>query len=156
MRSDASGLSRPAAVLHVVVALDRGGVETWLLVLTARLDRRRWRFDFCALGGRPGRYGSLAVERGRRVLECSLAAPSRWRFPLRLLCLLREGGYDVVHSHVHGFSGVVLGIALAAGVRVRVAHSHNTADGRPDTWRRACYRYSAAALLRQSSTAALA
>jgi hypothetical protein len=32
-------------------------------------------------------------------------------FPLRLYRLLRERRYDVVHSHVHYFSGVILALA---------------------------------------------
>ncbi|MBV8554523.1 MAG: glycosyltransferase, partial [Planctomycetaceae bacterium] len=39
--------------------------------------------------------------------------------------ILRElGPYDVVHSHVHHFSGLVLRMAGAAGVPIRIAHSH--------------------------------
>jgi hypothetical protein len=40
--------------------------------------------------------------------------------------ILREyGPYDIVHSHVHHFSGYVLYLAKQAGVPVRIAHSHN-------------------------------
>jgi hypothetical protein len=36
-----------------------------------------------------------------------------------------EGPYDVVHSHVHHFSGLILEVARLAGVPVRIAHSHS-------------------------------
>jgi glycosyltransferase involved in cell wall biosynthesis len=42
------------------------------------------------------------------------------------LKILREHGpYDVVHSHVHHFSGFVLLLAKLAGVPIRIAHGHN-------------------------------
>jgi glycosyltransferase involved in cell wall biosynthesis len=43
----------------------------------------------------------------------------------KLRKLARRGRYDVVHSHVHHFSGLVLSAARAAMVPVRLAHSHN-------------------------------
>jgi glycosyltransferase involved in cell wall biosynthesis len=38
--------------------------------------------------------------------------------------LKRFGPFDVVHSHVHLFSGVTLAVAAQVGVQARVAHSH--------------------------------
>jgi len=38
---------------------------------------------------------------------------------------IKYGPYDVVHSHVHHFSGFVLKLAHSAGVPVRIAHCHN-------------------------------
>src|SRR5438876_10262860 len=35
------------------------------------------------------------------------------------------GPYDVIHSHVHHYSGFVLKVAHSAGVPVRIAHSHS-------------------------------
>ena len=50
------------------------------------------------------RTGGRAAR--RRALACTLR-PGRVTFPLRLLAHLRRGRYDVVHSHVHHFSGVI-------------------------------------------------
>jgi glycosyltransferase involved in cell wall biosynthesis len=44
----------------------------------------------------------------------------------QFLANLRDHGpYDVVHSHVHHFSGFVLKAASCGGVARRIAHSHN-------------------------------
>ena len=128
-----SGLVR---VLHVIGALDRGGVETWLLDLAPLLDRERWQFDFCTLGPERGRYAARMEARGSRVEPCPRGAG----WARRLYRLLGQGRYTVVHSHVHHFSALVLAVARAAGVPVRLAHSHNTADGRADTVARRLYR----------------
>jgi glycosyltransferase involved in cell wall biosynthesis len=52
--------------------------------------------------------------------------------------LLREGQYDIVHSHVHYFSGVILAIAHVAGTPGRIAHFQTTVrnDKQNTIWRR--------------------
>jgi len=43
-----------------------------------------------------------------------------------MIRIIREyGPYDVIHSHVHHFSGYVLKIAKSVSIPVRIAHSHN-------------------------------
>lgn len=39
--------------------------------------------------------------------------------------MLAPAPFDIVHSHVHHFSGYVLRLAQQAGVLIRIAHSHN-------------------------------
>jgi glycosyltransferase involved in cell wall biosynthesis len=55
--------------------------------------------------------------------------------------ILREGQYDVIHSHVHLFSGILLRWAHREGVPIRVAHSHGSHDGKSKTAARRIYRY---------------
>jgi glycosyltransferase involved in cell wall biosynthesis len=140
-------------VLHVLGALERGGVETWLLELAERLEGTGWYFDFCSLGPEAGRYRPRVEAAGGRVWPCPVGEPG---FSRRLYRLLRLGRYDVVHSHVHYFSGAVLALAAAARVPARVAHSHNTADGHISTLARRCYRGGARRLLNASLTRGLA
>ncbi len=150
----------PIRVLHVLGSLERGGVETWLLNLLASLDRSSWQFDFCTLGPHSGRYAGVARARGGDVLPCPLGTgrgpATACDFAARFYRLLRAGRYQVVHSHVHHFSSFVLGVAQAAGVPVRVAHSHNTHDGASDTWRRRLYLAAASRLLAKTATLPLA
>ncbi len=154
MRASRPLAGRPIRVLHVLGALDRGGVETWLLDLLPRLPCA-WRFDFCALGTQEGRYASVARRSGCHVFTCPITEnPST--FPIRLWRLLRGGDYSIVHSHVHQFSAVVLAIARAAGLRACVAHSHNTADGHADGWLRRLYRRFGGRLLDATRSAGIA
>jgi glycosyltransferase involved in cell wall biosynthesis len=115
---------KPVRVLHVVARMNRGGVETWLMQVLRNLDPLRVRMDFLVTQAEPGHYDAEIAALGSAVLPCE--SPSNPpRFARRLLALLRERGpYDVLHSHVHHFSGFVLGVARRAGVPVRVAHSH--------------------------------
>ena len=114
----------PVRVLQVVAQMNRGGVETWLMQVLRHLDPRQIRMEFLVTRVEPGHYDPEIAALGSRTLACETpAAPLR--FARRFLRLLaREGPYDVVHSHVHHFSGFVLGLAWAASVPVRIAHSH--------------------------------
>jgi glycosyltransferase involved in cell wall biosynthesis len=113
-------------VLHVVGGLDRGGIETWLMHVLRRTDRARFRMDFLVHTDRPGAYDDEVRAFGCKVLSCPAPQWTRpWRYGSAFRRLLAEHGpYDVVHSHVHHYSGNVLRLAHAAGVPVRIAHSH--------------------------------
>ncbi len=135
-------------------ALKPGGVENWLLQMAPHLAENGWAFDYCLLGPETGLYAEEFEKHGSRVLHCPLRRSPF--FGPRFYRLLRRGDYEIVHSHVHHFSGAVLGLARAAGVPVRVAHSHNAHDGKPDTVTRRLYRSAMLGLLSRSMTAALA
>ena len=148
--ADPQSTRTPIKILHCLGTLDPGGVETWLLHLLKSLDTKQFQFDFCTFGSHAGLYAPQVEELGARVFRCP-RSQNFWKFGREFRTILREGRYDVIHSHVHGFSGVLLRWARLEGVRVRVAHSHNSHDGKSSTigrrayrslMRRAIYRYS--------------
>jgi glycosyltransferase involved in cell wall biosynthesis len=80
--------------------------------------------EFLVTRGDPGHYDAEIHARRSAVIPCELTSNPA-RFARRLLAVLRERGpYDVVHSHVHHFSGFILALARLAGIPVRIAHSH--------------------------------
>jgi glycosyltransferase involved in cell wall biosynthesis len=136
--------------LHVLGSLNPGGVERWLLDTVRLRGDSPWRFDFCLLGRERGAYAPQIEALGCGVLHCPLAP--RITFPARLFALLRRERYEVVHSHVHHFSGVVLAMARAAGVAVRAAHSHTCEITPGMRLQRRLYRRVMQALLANSMT----
>lgn len=110
--------------------MDFGGVESWLMSLLRQINRNDVRFDFL-VHGQPGAHEREIERLGGRILRG--ADPHRpWAFCCRLREVLRNHGpYDVVHSHVHLYSGLVLWIAATARVPVRIAHGHNTPPAKP-------------------------
>jgi glycosyltransferase involved in cell wall biosynthesis len=116
--------SEPIRVLHVLGALNPGGVESWLLQVVRHIDRERFQLDFLVHTEQPAAYDAEIRALGSRILACP--GPQRpWSYGPRLQRILQEfGPYDVVHSHVHDFSGYVLRLARQAGVPMRIAHSH--------------------------------
>jgi glycosyltransferase involved in cell wall biosynthesis len=112
------GAGAPLRVLHVFGRLHRGGAELRTLELAESFGGQRVRSDFLVLSGLDGALDERVRAAGGEVIKCRLTTS----FPVRLLRLLRQRRYDVVHSHVHYFSGVVLAIARLAGTPGRVAH----------------------------------
>ncbi len=117
--------NRPIRVLHVLGALNQGGVETWLLHVVRNIDRAAFQVDFLVHSAKPAAYDDEVRALGSRIFPC-LNPQRPWRYGRNLKAILRQQGpYDVVHSHVHDFSGFVLRLARQAGVPVRIAHSHS-------------------------------
>jgi glycosyltransferase involved in cell wall biosynthesis len=126
-------------VLHVVGTMNPGGLETWLLHVLAHVDRDYFQFDFCVCGAEAGVYAEKVEKLGGRILACPKGR-DLWSFRRKFLRILHDGKYDVVHSHVCFFSGVLLRWAGEKGVPIRIAHSHNVDDGKPSTFSRHFYR----------------
>ena len=115
----------PRRVLHVVGAMNRGGVETWLMHVLREIDSRRIQMDFLVHTASQCTFDREIESHGSRIIRCL----DSWRSAsysksLRSL-LLDVARYDVIHSHVHHFSGMVLRIASQAGIPTRIAHSHS-------------------------------
>jgi glycosyltransferase involved in cell wall biosynthesis len=112
--------TRLIRVLHVFGRMARGGAELRTLELAESFHGERVRSDFLVLSGLDGPLDARVRAAGGEVIKCRIDA----RFPLRLYRLLRERRYDVVHSHVHYFSGVILALARLAGTPGRIANFH--------------------------------
>lgn len=116
---------RQLRVLHVVGAMDRGGAETWLMYVLRNIDRERFHFDFLAHTKKVGAYDEEIKTLGSRVLVCP-NPQNLYTYTPNLCKILHDyGPYDVVHSHVHHFSGIILTIACIMHVPIRISHSHN-------------------------------
>jgi glycosyltransferase involved in cell wall biosynthesis len=112
-------------VLHVLGSLNRGGIETWLLHVL-RNNAGNWSTEFMVHRDVGGAYDS-EVRTWGAVVRVGPSPRNPAAYMRSLQTMLRvDGPYDVVHSHVHFYSGVVLRAAALAGVPVRVAHSHTT------------------------------
>ncbi|MGB8541643.1 MAG: glycosyltransferase [Candidatus Acidiferrales bacterium] len=142
-------------VLHIVGSMDPGGVETWLLNVLKYIDRDLLQLHFCACGTGAGLYSREVARLGGIVVRC----PKRvnlWSFRRSFRKMLREGRYDVVHSHVYLFSGLLLRWAKDEGIPIRIAHCHTCRDDKPDTQARRFYRHLMKAWINRYATCGLA
>jgi glycosyltransferase involved in cell wall biosynthesis len=115
---------RPIRVLHVVGGMNRGGAETWLMNVLRNIDRQRFQMDFLVHRNEPCAYDDEVLALGSKIIPC-LSPSQPWLYARNFRQILRKyGPYDVVHSHVHHFSGYVLWLAKQGGIPVRIAHSH--------------------------------
>jgi glycosyltransferase involved in cell wall biosynthesis len=112
-------------ILHVVGGMNRGGTETWLMHILRHIDRERFQMDFLVHTAQLCAYDDEIRALGSKVIPCPLSRSKPWLYARNFKRILREcGPYDIVHSHVHHFSGYVLRLAKQVGVPVCIAHSH--------------------------------
>jgi len=112
-------------ILQVVGGMNRHGTETWLMNVLRSVDRTRFQMDFLVHTDEQQAYEDEAKALGSQVIRC--LHPSRpWMYAKNFRQVLREhGSYDVVHSHIHHYSGFVLRLAHQTGIPLRIAHSHS-------------------------------
>ncbi len=145
-------------VLHVVGGMSRGGIETWLMHLLRSMDRERVQMDFLVHTNEPCAYDAEVRMLGSQIVPCPWPhRPLRYANELRKI-LDKNGPYDVVHSHVHHFTGWILRVAQQAGVPMRIAHSHNDTRGqdRQAGWTRHLYLRAMEFWLRRHATVRVA
>lgn len=123
---------KPIRVAHVMGHMMGGGVEATVMNHYRHIDRSHVQFDFVVDAD------STAVPReeieslGGRVF----IVPPYKRLPQYVRAcerLFREQKPDIVHSNINSLSVFPLAAAKHAGVHVRIAHSHSTADSREHT-----------------------
>ena len=113
-------------ILHVVGAMNRGGVETWLMHVLGNIDKRRYKMDFLVHVADPGLFDDEIRSQGSKITSCAyVKSPILYAWFLFRYLTSSGNRYDIIHSHVHGFSGWVLMVGAFAGVPIRIAHSHS-------------------------------
>ena len=124
-------------ILHVMHHMGRGGgAEAWLMHVLRKVDRAEYRMDVVVQTDAQGTFDDEIRALGSGVFKC-LGAHRPWVFAANFKSILAaHGPYDVVHSHIHDYSGFVLLLARWAGVPQRIAHSH--IDWSPVERKRVC------------------
>jgi glycosyltransferase involved in cell wall biosynthesis len=114
-------------VLHVVEALERGAVESWLLRLLAHATGRGEPLDwtFYAALPRPGARDGEARSLGARVVRSPVPIGDKVTFARALRAEVASGRYDVLHFHHDLISGVYLLATAGFPAPARLVHVHN-------------------------------
>ena len=128
----------PLRILHIFSRLNCGGAEKRTLEVAQYIHRhpelgQRIQSDYCILSGQRGELDEEAQTLGGTVhyLPLRKVGFSKW-----FVALLRDGRYDVVHSHVHYSSGILLALARLAGTPKRIAHFRSQSDGKRNLLRK--------------------
>lgn len=149
--------TKPMRILHVVGGMDRGGTETWLMHVLRHIDRDRFEMDFLVYADRQYAYTEIQ-SLGCQILSCP--KPSKpWLFAANFKRILWDyGQYDVIHVHVHLFSGYVLHLARQARIGARIVHSYIDTSSIESTanWKRKLYSVLMKWWIDKNSTAGLA
>ena len=115
-------------VLHSVSNMARAGIETMLMNYYREIDRSQIQFDFLANKPAPGEYDEEIRSMGGRVFISPGLNPLHFpRYRRYVADLLRENpDIRIVHAHNEAMGYYALQSAKDAGLRVRIAHAHNT------------------------------
>jgi len=125
-------------VLHVFGKMDRGGAELRTVDLMPILWDKGVRFDFCTLLNGSGQLDARIRHIGGEVFPCPLR-PGVFTFGRRFTKVLKTSNCDIVHCHVHYFSGYLVHLAHRVGIKGRIVHFRTTDDGKPLTLTRKVY-----------------
>ena len=115
-------------VLHSVSNMARAGIETMLMNYYREIDRSLIQFDFLANKPAPGEYDDEIRGMGGRVFVSPGLNPLHYPQYKRFMSALLKGSPDIriVHAHNEAMGFYALQSAKSAGIRVRIAHAHNT------------------------------
>src|SRR5450830_1193044 len=111
-------------VLHIVPALDGGGVETLLLNYYTHMDRNRFTFDFVVHGKNIGVLEPVFEGMGSTVFHIPTKREGVVKNLLAMNHVISNGHYDIVHAHQGAIGAFPMLFAKRAGVRSRITHSH--------------------------------
>ncbi|MFJ9851551.1 glycosyltransferase [Streptomyces sp. NPDC101150] len=111
-------------VLHVITGLEAGGAEQQLRLMLRRLPAR---CEVVTLTGSGPVADGIRAD-GTPVIHLGMTGNRDLRALPRLTRLIRDGGYDLVHTHL--YRACVYGriAARLAGVRAVVATEHSLGD----------------------------
>ena len=116
-------------VLILTGTMNIGGIENQLMHLLRQADKTRFQIDFTTTADHPY-YQDEIESLGSRCIHIRGTEGKHFlRYCREIYRVMREGQYDVVHSHELFHSGMVLLTARLAGVRHRFVHAHNWMEG---------------------------
>lgn len=143
-------------VVHVLGKLDAGGVESWLVSLLKNSSSNGISHNFLVQKKGEGFYDKDVYKLGGNIYNCYDS--NIILYAIKLYKFFKKNKPDVVHSHVHMFSGFILFIAFIAGIKSRVSHSHSdtTAKEKDSSFFRKSYLNIMKFLIKKFSTFRLA
>lgn len=116
-------------ILIITGAMDVGGIENQLMHLLRNADKDRFQIDFTTTMEHPFYQDEIQALGGKCIRIPATEGRHFFRQCRAVYRVLKDGQYDVVHSHELFHSGMVLLTAKLAGVKHRFVHAHNWSDG---------------------------
>ena len=147
-------------VLIITGTMNMGGIENQLMHLLRNADPKEFQIDFTSTLENPYYRDEIESLGGKCIFIPEMKKTNPLPYCRCLYRLMKDGQYDVVHSHELFHSGIVLFVAAMAGVKGRFAHAHNWQDGTGEGKRRSpvrtVYNFFMKKLIRRYSTHQLA
>lgn len=118
---------QPIVVAQIMGKWVGGGVEAVIMNYYRNIDRTKIQFDFiCDSDSTDIPYKEIESF-GGRVILCP-PYQKVFKYQKELQKVLKEGKYQIVHSHINTLSVFPLRAAKKVGIPIRIAHSHSTSN----------------------------
>lgn len=137
-------------VLHILCALNDGGIENLLLEYYKRFDRDEIVFDFAINDANEGILEKKLTEMGSTIYRYTKFRINFFQAVKDLNKIIEEGHYDIVHSHLANRGFFSLHHAKKNGVGVRISHSHSAFE--PESLASKAFRIISTPLAKKYST----
>ena len=122
-------------ILQVVGSMDRAGAETMVMSLYRAIDKNQYQFDFVYFTERSCSYDDEILSLGGKIYRI----PDKYsKKPITRTYALykiikKNKPFHAVHCHQLFSNAFHLTAAYFAGIKQRIAHSHNTSDVNSET-----------------------
>lgn len=115
-------------IAHSVSNMDRAGIETMLMNYYRRVDTERFQFDFIVNKKTPGHYDEEIRSMGGRIFQSPGLNPFYFPKYMEFVqdIVRNNPEIGILHAHNEAMGWYALHGAKQAGIRVRIAHAHNT------------------------------
>jgi len=118
-------------VLHVINSINMGGIQTTLINIMKKIDRKKVVFDFLVEIDPDGDYAEEIKKLGGHIYCVTPRKKSLYRNKKELNEFFKtHKEYNIVHMHVSSLTYITpLQVAKKHHVPVRIVHSRNTRQG---------------------------
>lgn len=118
---------KPVKVLHVVGRMGIGGQETMIMNIYRNIDRSKLQFDFLVHTTEKNFYDDEILKMGGVIHNVVRKSENPFKNILQTYRVIKKGNYKAVHIHTSSsILAINLFLAMLAGVKIRIAHSHST------------------------------
>lgn len=116
-------------ILQISGSMNRGGAETMIMNVYRRLDTEELQFDFVVSKNGKNDYEDEIRARGGRIYHVCPISKNIVQHMLDIYKIIKATEYVAVHRHAcNAVMAIDLFVAKLAGVKIRIAHSHNETD----------------------------
>lgn len=109
------------------VELAKNGITTCILNYHKKFDDSEVSIDIIAPNVINEFLKNDLVNKGGQLYEITMRKTSTLKYFIKLVKIIKQNKYDIVHAHGNSCTLVVeMVAALLGGCKIRIAHSHNT------------------------------
>jgi len=139
-------------ILQVIGSLETGGAEKVVMDFGRYLDKSRFQCDYLVFGDNVGDNENEAISLGSNVIRIPKPKDNYIKYFNNLKKVLKDGKYNVVHSHQFLNNGLVLKAAYDVNIKKRISHSHSTSSGRKEDIKYKLYSHCMRKIIRKYAT----